>query len=154
MEPGLLPKIGGESVKVFHEGTPLSYKLKFYTILSAALVGLIALSQMDEQKGNNTHARQDTAEQQRNAWEGFRSYWPTTLRVDTDMDSFWLNNEERTCQTFPDDKGRVTRVTCSGNASHQEHNIPVKFWGGVDRNTVSDWKCRKEGGNFVCRAID
>jgi hypothetical protein len=51
------------------------------------------------------------------------SYWPTTIRVDTDMDSFWLN-------------------------------IPVQFWGGVDRNTVSNWKCRREKDDFICRAID
>jgi hypothetical protein len=82
------------------------------------------------------------------------SYWPTTLRVDTDMDSFWLNNEERTCRTFPDDKGRVARVNCSENVSHQYHSIPVKFWGGVDRDTVSNWKCRREGDEFVCGAIN
>lgn len=82
------------------------------------------------------------------------SYWPTTVRVETDMDSFWLNNEERTCQTVPDDNGRVARVTCNSSPSHQTHNIPVKFWGGVDRNTVSDWKCRREGDEFVCRATD
>ncbi len=69
------------------------------------------------------------------------------------MDSFWLNNEERTCQTFPDGKGRVQRVSC-GSTSHQDHSIPVKFWGGLDRNTVSDWKCRREGDEFVCRALD
>jgi len=82
------------------------------------------------------------------------SYWPTTIRVDTDMDSFWLPNEERTCQTNPDDKGRVAIVACSANTSHRDHNIPVKFWGGVDRNRISDWKCRRESDEFVCRAID
>jgi hypothetical protein len=97
------------------------------------------------------HQRQ---QRQRNEDAQVSSYWPTTLRVDTDMDSFWLNNEERTCQTFPDDKGRVTRVNCSENASHQYHSIPVKFWGGVDRDTVSNWKCRREGDEFVCRAIN
>jgi hypothetical protein len=82
------------------------------------------------------------------------SYWPTTVRVDSDMDSFWLNNEERTCQTHPDDNGRVAVVACNTSGSHPDHNIPVKFWGGVDRNTVSDWKCRREGEGFVCRALD
>jgi hypothetical protein len=85
------------------------------------------------------------------------SYWSTTVRVNTDMDSFWLPDEERTCQTFPDDKGRVATVTCDATA-HAIHNIPVKFWGGVDRDTVSDWKCRREKDVFedvfVCRAID
>jgi hypothetical protein len=85
------------------------------------------------------------------------SYWPTTVRVNTDMDSFWLPQEERTCQTFPDDKGRVSIVTCDATA-HANHNIPVKFWGGVDRDTVSNWKCRREkdifSDEFVCRAID
>lgn len=84
----------------------------------------------------------------------FDSYWPTTLRVDTDMDSFWLRDEERTCQTYPDEKGRVAVVACNATGSHRDHNIPVKFWGGVERNTVSDWRCRREGDDFVCRAID
>ena len=82
------------------------------------------------------------------------SYLPTKLRVDTDMDSFWLNNEERTCQTYPDGKGRVAVVACNASGSHRDHNIPVTFWGGVDRNIVSDWKCRREGDDFVCRALD
>jgi len=82
------------------------------------------------------------------------SYWPTTLRVDTDMDSFWLNKEERTCQTLPDEKGRVSAVNCNSSESHKNHNIPVRFWGGVDRNAVSNWKCTREGDDFVCRAID
>lgn len=43
----------------------------------------------------------------------FHSYWPTTLRVDADMDSFWLKDEERTCETYPDANGRV-----AGIASH------------------------------------
>jgi hypothetical protein len=30
-----------------------------------------------------------------NDGSAFDSYWPTTNRVDTDMDSFWLLNEER-----------------------------------------------------------
>jgi hypothetical protein len=85
------------------------------------------------------------------------SYWSTTVRVNTDMDSSWLPNEERTCQTHPDEKGRVDIVVCNlmpEGIWGVKHNIPVKFWGGVDRNTVSDWKCRREGDTFVCRAID
>jgi len=81
------------------------------------------------------------------------SYWSTTVRVDTDMDSFWLPDEERNCRTFPDDKGTVATVLCDATA-HANHNIPVKFWGGVHRNTVSDWRCRREGDTFVCRATD
>jgi hypothetical protein len=82
------------------------------------------------------------------------SYWSTTLRVDTDIDSFWLPGEERTCQTYPDNKGKVATVACTSTGTHRDHNIPVKFWGGVERNTISDWKCRREGDEFVCRAID
>jgi len=82
------------------------------------------------------------------------SYWSTTIRVDTDMDSFWLVNEERTCQTYPNEKGRVAVVSCSAGGSHKDHNIPVKFWGGVDRSTVSEWRCRRESDGFVCRAIN
>ncbi len=85
------------------------------------------------------------------------SYWSTTIRVDTDMDSSWLPDEERTCQTYPDLKGRVSVVHCDATANAR-HNIPVEFWGGVNRNTTSDWKCRREkdllSDQFVCRAID
>jgi hypothetical protein len=107
-----------------------------------------------QQRQIEQRAAQELQQKQRNEDAGVYSYWPTTLRVDTDMDSFWLNNEERNCTTAPDDKGRVARVNCSANGSHQDHSIPVKFWGGVDRDTVSDWKCRREGDEFVCRAID
>ncbi len=82
------------------------------------------------------------------------SYWPTTLRVDTDINSSWLPDEERTCQTYPDANGRVSSVSCEPGRTRHDHNIPVRFWGGVDRNTVSDWKCRRESDQFVCRAID
>jgi hypothetical protein len=74
------------------------------------------------------------------------------------MDSFWLPDEERTCQSYPNEKGKVETITCSATSSSHPHNIPVKFWGGVDRNTVSSWKCRREknllSDEFVCRAID
>jgi hypothetical protein len=85
------------------------------------------------------------------------SFWPTTVRMDTDMDSSWLSDEERTCQTHPDEKGKVSIVVYNLRPEgvwRISHNIPVKFWGGVDRNTVSDWRCRREGEIFVCRAID
>lgn len=108
----------------------------------------------EEQRQIEQQAARQRQQKQRDEDGEVYSYWPTTLRVDTDMDSFWLNNEERTCTTSPDDKGRVARVNCSPNTSHQDHSIPVKFWGSVDRNTVSEWKCRREGDDFVCRAID
>lgn len=86
------------------------------------------------------------------------SFIPTTLRVDTDMDSSWLPDEERTCKSYPDEKGKVNAVNCSGDISKQNHNIPVQFWGGIGRNTPSDWKCRRErnllSDNFVCRAFN
>jgi len=118
---------------------------------------LLASIQEDEQ----THLRARQEEQARTLNQPPRreatwldDYWPTTLRVDTDMDSFWLKDEERTCQTYPDEKGRVAVVACNLTGSHRDHNIPVKFWGGVDRGVVSDWKCRREEDNFVCRATD
>ena len=83
-----------------------------------------------------------------------RSYWPTEIRVNSDMDSSWLRDEERICQTYPNGDGRIAVVTCDAPRSHTEHNIPVTFWGDPNRNTVSDWKCRREAGGFVCRAID
>ena len=82
------------------------------------------------------------------------SFHSTTLRVDTDIDEFWLNGEERVCQTYPDGKGRVATVACNPTSSRRDRNIPVKFWGSVDRNAVSDWNCRRQGDYFVCRAID
>jgi hypothetical protein len=93
-------------------------------------------------------------QQQRDKAAKMSSYWATSIRVDTDMDSSWLKDEERFCQTYPDEKGRVSVVACNERGSHSSHNIPVTFWGGVDRNTVSNWKCRREGDAFVCRAID
>ena len=86
------------------------------------------------------------------------SYLPSIIRVDTDMDSFWLPDEERTCQSYPDDNGKVSMVACNPTGSHRDHNIPVRFWGGVKRNTVSNWKCRRQkdflSDEFVCRAIE
>jgi hypothetical protein len=82
------------------------------------------------------------------------SYWSTTLRVDTDMNSSWLPDEERTCRTYPDEKGRVASIVCGETGSHPNHNIPVKFWGGIDRGAVSNWKCTRTSDGFVCRAID
>jgi hypothetical protein len=71
------------------------------------------------------------------------------------MNSSWLPDEEKTCQTYPGKDGKVAVVSCGSSGSH---NIPVKFWGGVDRNKVSDWTCRREKGvlsdEFVCRAIN
>ena len=101
------------------------------------------------------HLREaEMAQEQRDSDASLSSYWPTTVRVDTDMDSFWLNAEERTCMTTSGAKGRVAAVTCNDFGSHQTHNIPVKFWGGVDRNVGSSWQCRREGDDFACRAID
>jgi hypothetical protein len=109
-----------------------------------------------ELEGSQPDERQAEEEQKRKQSEaaGIFSYWPTTIRVDTDMDSFWLNNEERTCQTYPDSKGRIAAVVCNPSGSHHDHNIPVKFWGGVNRNAVTDWNCRRENDEFVCRATD
>jgi hypothetical protein len=106
-------------------------------------------------------AKQEAERQQREAEQKkldedaqLESYWPTTLRVDTDMDSFWFNDEERTCQTYPDSKGRVAVVACNAGGTHRDRNIPVRFWGGVDRNTISNWRCRRESDQFVCKALD
>jgi len=103
-------------------------------------------------------AEQKAEQNQRDEDAQLSSYWPTTIRVDTDMDSFWLPDEERICQTYPNDKGRVATVACNASGSHRDHNIPVKFWGGLERNIVSDWKCRRDkdilSDEFICRAID
>jgi hypothetical protein len=111
--------------------------------------------QMQEEAREQAEQRKHEEEQmKRDQNAELSSYWPTTIRVDTDMDSFWLPNEERMCQTYPDGNGRVAIVACNASGSHRDHNIPVKFWGGVDRNKPSDWKCRREGDQFACRATD
>jgi hypothetical protein len=97
------------------------------------------------------------AQKARDSDAEIHSYWSTTVRVDTDMNSSWLADEERVCQTYPDEHGRVATVRCDADAG-SIHNIPVAFWGGVDRNTISEWKCRRQKGvlsdSFVCRAIN
>jgi hypothetical protein len=118
--------------------------------------GRCASQQAAQQQQREEGERRQREQEQKKLDEDaeLSSYWPTTIRVDTDMNSFWLNNEERKCQTYPDAKGRVEVVACDASGSHRDHNIPVKFWGSVDRNTISAWKCRRESDNFVCRAID
>ena len=110
--------------------------------------------QLQQAQEEREQQKREEEQKKRDEDAQFDSYWPSTFRVDTDMDSFWLPNEERTCQTYPDDKGHVAVVACNASGTHRDHNIPVKFWGGVDRNRVSNWKCRREGDEFVCRAID
>ena len=84
-------------------------------------------------------------------------WWPTTVRVGTNMASAWLPDEERECASSPGKNGGVAEVDCYGDRP-TDHNIPVKFWGKTDRNKVSLWKCRREKDlledHFVCRAIN
>lgn len=96
--------------------------------------------------------RQRQVEKERDS--DLSSYWPTTVRVQTDMNSFWLDQEERVCVSHPDEKGRVVGVHCDSSEHSDSHNIPVTFWGSVERGKPTDWKCRKESEKFVCRAID
>jgi hypothetical protein len=86
----------------------------------------------------------------------FSSYWPTTVRVQTNMDSLWLDQEEKTCVSYPDNEGKIAVVHCgsSDSSKSDSHNIPVTFWGSIDRGKSSDWKCQKESEKFVCRATD
>jgi hypothetical protein len=81
----------------------------------------------EEQRQIEQRAAHQRQQKQRDEDAEVYSYWPTTLRVDTDMDSFWLNNEERTCTTSPDDKGRVARVNCRSEciASGPQHTREV-----------------------------
>jgi hypothetical protein len=82
------------------------------------------------------------------------SYWPTALQVRTDMNSLWLDQEERTCASYPDKSGRVAVIHCDSSEHSDAHNIVVTFWGSVERGKSSDWKCRKQSEKFVCRAIN
>lgn len=97
--------------------------------------------------------KEDRMQRKRDEAAEFSSYIPTKLRVDTDMNSFWLDQEERTCQSYPGGDKRVSYVSCNPSAT-ETHNIPVTFWGGVDRGKTSSWKCRRDGDKFICRAID
>jgi hypothetical protein len=92
-------------------------------------------------------------------YSALRRYWPTSIRVDTDMDSSWLKGEERTCQTYPNNEGSIDIVACNPSGTHRDHNIPVTFWGySYSYIFISKWKCRKEntilGDEFACRAIE
>lgn len=122
--------------------------------LSSQVDRRLARAAAEQSREQEELASRQRQQSQRDDDAQFYSYWPTTLRVNTDMDAFWLPNEERTCQTYPNDKGRVAAVSCTASGSHRDHNIPVKFWGGVDRNIVSDWKCQRNGDTFVCKAVD
>ncbi len=137
-----------------HASAPPEIRSKASALWVSVFQQLAEKRRAEEQGGNESQEqRQVERQEKRDEDAQASSYWPTTIRVDTDMDSFWLPDEERTCQTFPDVKGRVGTVTCDSTA-HTSHNIPVRFWGGVDRNAVSDWKCRRESDRFVCRAIN
>ena len=85
------------------------------------------------------------------------SYISTTLRVDTDMNASWLPDEQRTCSSLPGRDRKVVQVSCDSDAK-PIHNIPIKFWGGTERGTVSTWRCTRNKSllddEFVCRAID
>ena len=98
---------------------------------------------------NEIHSKQEG--------EKILSYWPSVIRVDTDMNNSWLANEERRCQSISFDQGKVSTVVCDGLPIHSSHNIPVTFWGDPNRGIISDWKCRLENSflsAFVCRAIN
>lgn len=107
-----------------------------------------------EEEAAQSKLQQQLAEQQKEQNAALFSYWPTTVRVQTDMNSFWLDQEERVCTSYPDEHGRVGGVHCDSSLNSDNHNIPVTFWGSVDRGKPSDWKCRRESEKFVCRALD
>ena len=99
-------------------------------------------------------------------WSTLQSYWPTTIRVATNINSSWLPDEERTCQSYPIRGGsRLAAIVCNPLGTHLDptglhldHNIPVTFWGDLNRRITSDWMCRREKDifkdKFVCRAIN
>lgn len=75
----------------------------------------IAVAERLQRKQVELEQEQRLAEQQRrDEHANLSSYYPTTVRVDTDMDSSWLTDEERTCQTYPNQKrnGGYRRVHC------------------------------------------
>jgi hypothetical protein len=86
------------------------------------------------------------------------SYWPTTMRVDTDMSNSWLDQEERACTSSPEDRtGSIYWILCSGPDRSSLRNIPVTFYGDTTRGVQSDWKCRKSTflgeTRFACYAV-
>lgn len=87
-----------------------------------------------------------------------KNYRSTTIRVNTDMNQGWLNEERRNCTSYPNDRGRVSTLSCSDNLTRADRNIPVTFWGKVDRGHPSIWKCERQKNllddRFVCWALD
>jgi hypothetical protein len=151
-----MPKMAsGVMVKIWKEGTSRGHKGKIYGLFALLFAGFLALSLTDRPQTEKVDkiVRVMSAQEQRDENASLDSYWPTTLRVVTNMNSFWLDQEERMCWSVPNGEGKVAIVTC-GDSKESIHNIPVKFWGGVDRGVASHWKCRREGNRFVCRAVD
>jgi hypothetical protein len=108
---------------------------------------------LQREANQSIHQRQE-AQEQRERGNPLSSFWPSTVRVQTDMNSSWLDQEERVCVSYPDDHGTVAVMHCEGPDRPDAHNIPVTFWGSVDRGKSTDWKCRRESEKFVCRAMD
>ena len=125
-----------------------------YGLFALLFVGIAALSVKSDRSVKLSPGQQSLSVQQAKDKDAeLSSYWPTTLRVDTDMNSSWLDQEERACLSEPDENGRIAAVISDGTRGNN-HNIAVRFWGGVERGIISDWKCRREGDRFVCRATD
>jgi hypothetical protein len=75
---------------------------------------------------------QKAGQNQRDEDAQLSSYWPTTIRVDTDMDSFWLPDEERPCQTYPGDKGRVAGISSPKQCPYQHRPRTSQEYCGRD----------------------
>ncbi len=112
----------------------------------------LSRQEMARQAEQQQHEQPQQGEGEQSEW--LSSYVPKTVRVQTDMNSLWVNQEERICTTYPDNDGTVAVVHCGTPGSVDDHNIPVTFWGSVKRAKSSEWKCRREGEDFVCRAVN
>ena len=98
-------------------------------------------------------------------------YIPHTRTVDLYMRGEWLQSENKTCVGFPkwstlNDEVKLASLNCVPDSLEglQPHNIPVHFWGRIDRPGMKQgtlkvgreftWRCTRKSDDFTCYAIN
>lgn len=76
--------------------------------------------------------------------------------VSIQIDGNWMMGEYRPCRSYP----ALDDLECTQRGAGAAHLLPVTFWGRIDRNEPSDWKCQRQHGvlasadSVVCWATD
>lgn len=76
--------------------------------------------------------------------------------VSVQIDGNWMMGEYRPCRLYPAPED----LECTQRLAGAAHLLPVTFWGRIDRNESSDWKCQRQHGvltstdSVVCWATD